>query len=306
MRRRLGILVPLLALGLALPAEAHEAVRGIGFTGGWIPGTSLGGLSGIGLSYREVTSGGWGWRVGAGAGTAFGTTSQPSAGWLYDLGLMGTRTIADLDWGRLYGLAGAAVYQLDPTRPANWTYGLGIGFEVGASDGISLALDIPIAYVPSTGQTLPAPALSLYYNWAGPAAGTSADLGLSVPVFTRQGLGFSAGAGGLGAAYRAWHESGWGGSVTGIAFGSPSSYFASVGASVHRMLVDAGYSRLYATGAGCAFSIFGSPTNLLGLGVGIEYGPPRGANLHVEMLQTLYLNDGTVAPIPSLGLTFYY
>lgn len=306
MRIRLGILASLAVLGLTLPASAAESVRGIGYTAGWTPGASVGGLSGVGLSYRQITPSGWGWRAGGGFGTTFGTPQQPSTGWLYDLGLMGTRTIATLDWGRLYGLIGTAVYQFDPARPANWTYGAGLGFEVGASDGISLALDIPLAYVPSVGQALPAPSLSLYYNWSEPAAASASAPGLGLPQFARQGLGFSAGAGGLGAAYRAWHDSGWGGSLTGIAFGGQGSYFASLGLSVHRLLAEAGRSRFYATAAGCTFSMFNYPLNLVGAGFGIEYGLAKGANFHVEMLQTLYMRDGTFAPIPSLGLTFYY
>lgn len=304
--RHLGPLILLLSLTLALPARAEGSVRSLGYTASWIPGTRLGGLSGIGLSYRQIAPSGWGWRVGAGVGTSFGTPAEPGSGWLYDLGLMATRTIANLDWGRLYGLAGAAVYRFDPARPADWTYGAGLGFEVGPRDGLSLALDIPLACVPSTSQALPAPALSLYYNWAGPTEGPETPAGVGLPQFARQGLGFSAGAGGLGAAYRAWLENGWGGAVTGIAFGSPGSYFASAGASVNRLLIEAGTSRLYATAAGCTFRMFDYPTNLLGAGVGIEYGLARGANLHVELLQTLYLNDGTIAPVPSAGLTFYY
>ncbi|HEY9856238.1 MAG TPA: hypothetical protein V6D05_10900, partial [Stenomitos sp.] len=172
--RHLGTLTLLLSLTLTLPAGAEEAVRSLGYTAGWIPGTNLGGLSGVGLSYRHIAPSGWGWRVGTGFGASLGTADQPGSGFLYDVGLLGTRTIATLDWGRLYGLAGAAVYQFDTSRPANWTCGAGLGFEVGARDGISLALDIPLAFVPSTGQALPAPALSLYYNWAGPASGGSA------------------------------------------------------------------------------------------------------------------------------------
>lgn len=296
----------ILLLSTALPVRAEEAIRGIGFAAGWIPGTTLGGLSGVGLSYRQITPSGWGWRLGGGFGTASGTQGQPGPGLLYDVGLTGTRTIADLDWGRLYGLAGTAVYQLDHARPANWTYGAGLGFEVGSKDGVSLALDIPLAFVPSAGLALPAPALSLYYNWSEPSQGAAAASGIGFTQFARQGLGFSAGGGGLGAAYRAWHESGWGGSLTGIAFGGQGSLFASVGGSLHRLVAEAGNSRFYATGATCAFTMSSYRVNLLGLGFGIEFGPPKGANFHVEMLQTLFLQDRTFAPIPSMGLTFYY
>lgn len=305
MRRTLGILTSLLALGFALPVEARESVRSVGFTAGMTLGAPVGGLSGTGLSVRHLRPDGWGWRVGGGFGTSWPAEGD-SPGWLYDLGVVGTRTIAQLDWGRLYGLSGVAVYQLDPSRPAEWALGGGIGFELGASDGLSLALDIPLAFVPSTRQALPAPALSLYYNWSEAAPGFEAPAGVGLGTFRRQGLGFSAGAGGLGAAYRAWHENGWGGGVTGIAFGNTQSFFASVGGSLNRLLIEAGQSRLYATGATCAFSMFNSRVFLAGAGLGIEYGLAQGANFNIELVQALYLPDLSFVPVPSLGLTFYY
>lgn len=274
-----------------LPAFAAETSQGVGMVAG--------GLTGAGLSYRQTFSNGFGYGVGLGAAWL---NSQP--GLWYDAGLIGTKSLADLQFGRLYALVGSAVYQFDPSHPARGLFGAGIGIETGPADGITLALDVPLVYLPDSQQVLPIPSLSMHYKWAEPHIASRTSLGSS--WFTRQGMGFAAGAAGVGFSYRAWHDSGFGGSLTGFAFGSQSAPVTSVGIGLNELLSDANGSRFYLTSAVHNLGDSTGNRTLAGIGYGMEIGSSQGLVLNLDLLMCTISTDPSVFPLPNVGLTFYF
>lgn len=288
---RLGITACLLVFALNAPALAAESSYGIGM--------AAGSLTGTGSSFRQSFPNGFGYGAAMG-----GALMQGQSGPWYDAGLIGTKMLADLQFGRLYALMGTSIYQMDPTRPSRWLVGGGLGIEMGSSDGITLALDVPLVYLSDPQLFIPIPCLSLHYNWAEPHADS-----LNAPdtdFFTRQGMGFAAGASGVGFSYRAWQDTGWGGSLTGIAFGDRNSTVTSLGLGVSKLLSEAEGSRFYLTSA--LHNLGGASGNqtMAGLGYGLEVGSRQGLVLNLDLLLCLVTNDGSLLPLPNVGLTFYY
>lgn len=299
--QRSSALALLLMLGLAAPAHATVPTRGLGMV--------VGSLSGTGLGYRETYRNGLGWSVGGGAAYV-----QP-ANQMYDLALSASYTVAELEWGRVYLLAGMAGYYMG--SQLDLMPGAGIGILMGGAEGINLALDMPV--VLNRGSLVPIPALSLYYNWskgepepivapqAAPEPTASPE-----PEFTsprgRSGLGFAAGGQGIGGTYRYWGPDGWGFGIAGVVLGSGGSLFTSIGGGVHRLVSETSSSRFFLTGGGQVTAMGSSTTPVFGLGYGLELGGRQGINVVLDGMMVSAGSGPTVTymPLPDLGLIFYF
>lgn len=125
-------------------------------------------------------------------------------------------------------------------------------------------------------------------------------------MLLRQGTGFAAGASGIGFSYRAWHGSGFGGSLTGFALGSQSAPLASLGISLYELISEANGSRFYLASTVHNFSDSIGNRTLAGIGYGMEIGSRQGLVLNLDLLACTISTDQSVFPLPNVGLTFYY
>lgn len=126
------------------------------------------------------------------------------------------------------------------------------------------------------------------------------------------GLGFAVGpATGLGLSFRHHLPSPFSYQIVGGIIKATDRLYYSVGAEVQYDLSRTPVMRFYAAGGMSYFYAGVSGNNEMkgpgrvGAGIGIETGLPSGFNISADVLFT-YFTDGTVLPLPQLGLHYYF
>ncbi len=126
------------------------------------------------------------------------------------------------------------------------------------------------------------------------------------------GLGFAGGpATGLGLSFRHHLPSPFSYQIIGGVLKATDRLLYSVGGEVQYDLSRTPVMRFYAAGGMSYFFAGVSGNNEMkgpgrvGVGVGIESGLPSGFNVNADVLFT-YFTDGTVLPLPQLGLHYYF
>ncbi len=131
-------------------------------------------IGGVGFGYRWFDESGWGWQFGGLASHDSGETDAI-------LGGQRMKTLSVHPKSRLYALAGASIDYTRRNDEASWVWGppgyrrtetsvdvgAGIGVSFGKSDGLLLALELPLVLEFRSGlkSVGPIPQVSLVYNF---------------------------------------------------------------------------------------------------------------------------------------------